>query len=94
MKSLYDQFADWVRMQPAEDEYCYIDTGGCAFATFLGAQGIPFESVGGEEWYGPGMRALHKLPAHVADALVIKPRTYGALAERLGCAVDALAVKS
>lgn len=43
MKSLSDQFTDWVEQQDPEAEYDYDDVCGCAFYRFLDAAGYPVE---------------------------------------------------
>jgi len=67
-----DQFKDWLRTMPAEEEYDYFDKEDCAFARFQKANGAFVRGLVAEE-----------LPTEIWDPLADRPWTYGALLSRL-----------
>lgn len=72
MKSLTDQFADWVNTKPADEAYDYLNPNACAFYQFAVAFGIPNPVRDGSD-----------IPPRIEDALNDVPMTFGALADRL-----------
>ena len=85
MKSLYDQFADWVKLQPADAEYDYTDNCGCALYLFLHEAGYNPASVAPRFWRAKSAphEAIRFAP-RLEEAVFLEPWTFGALAERLG----------
>lgn len=85
------EFLDWCRTQPINEIYDYLDAECCPYAHFLRSKGYKDVEVSGRGW-----RAVRWLviPARgdIPDSLVFKlaasPRTYGALADRAGKALE------
>jgi hypothetical protein len=87
MKSMIEQFADFVASKPADEEYTYSDNYGCAFCQFLDWSGIKHDGVGGDYWSG-GDGAEHPMDFRLHRSLSSRPHTFGALAERLRTATE------
>ena len=81
--ALFRGFRPWVERQSGS--YHYGNTDQCAFARYLLAQGADWVAVGGLSVdYRVGTRLFsRRFPLEVGDALVARPHTYEALAERL-----------
>ena len=77
-----EAFAAWCETKPADEVYCYTDSGHCAFAQYLSWLGFVEPSVGSRT-YSDGDGPAHALPAGLDSAVRGEPRTYGALAARL-----------
>lgn len=75
MKSLREQFVDWVRTKPANEEYDFTKSDLCAFAQFGEFMGVP-ALVG-----PPGTQKIWEMG--LEDVLAGSPQTFGALAHRL-----------
>lgn len=73
---------EWLEKQPADDEYCFLDTGGCLFFQYLDHNGVVVASVGGNyyraEQHGEMITLPHGWPKIAAE----EPRTFGAALER------------
>lgn len=81
--SITQQFAEWVRTKPADEEYDFYRVGGeecgCAVTQFVTAQGLDSLSDGYPLWV--------KIHAPLDGALRLEPHTFGALAGRLDVAL-------
>lgn len=53
----------WLELQPADETYCYVDTGECLIAQYLNAQGIRISSVSPDH-YCDADRVPHPMPLH------------------------------
>lgn len=76
MKDLTHQFLDFCRSKPRDELYDYVEPSECAFAQFALDHGIPNHS-----------RKSSELPAGIDDLVRGRPRTFGALADRLSGAL-------
>lgn len=75
-----DALIDWLRQQYAEDEYCFIDNGGCMLARYFRDCGKESVIVGGEKTWLDGIETT--MPESFRQISVGSPRTYGAALER------------
>jgi hypothetical protein len=88
-----EAFADWAAMQPADREYIYCFSNGCAYYQYLKAVGIDVYSVSPERWSRietskPLVLAYTSLPYDINRAVRTHPWTFGALTKRLIVAID------
>lgn len=84
----------WARKKPADEAYTYSDSSNCALCQFLRVTGRAKQP--GVWPYGWKDRALsyrarpgHRIADALADALVSRPHTFGAFADRLEKALSA-----
>lgn len=80
-----EAFADWCARKPADGEYDWADTNGCAFCQYLTSVGLPIRRVDIYSWVDEHWRT-HPLPEGVAGAVAQYPWTFGALSSRLRAA--------
>lgn len=88
MKSLSDQFTDWVRTMPADEAYDYCAYGECAFSQFLRGNGLASNPECDDSTWSDGPNgAQHPMPSRIVEA--VNPpgwtsiSTFGALLHRL-----------
>lgn len=82
-RSLKQHFTDWCREQ-GEVEYDYGDVSNCALCQFLNANGYTERAiVGGSCWREFTSDQRHDLDRVMVGALLEKPHTFAALADRL-----------
>lgn len=72
----------WARTKPADEEYRYSSTSGCALCQFLTHAQIPFRGVGGAYWRTAD-GACEPLPEILRIALRLPDYTFGGLVARL-----------
>ncbi len=82
MKSLTQQFTDWVNTKPADEPYNWYAICGCALFQFYDAHGYPIAHVGSGTWVDHGGNG-HAVPAGLGDLCSQQPHTFGGLASRL-----------
>lgn len=82
MKSLEQQFVDWVAKQPANAEYDYGDVENCAIVRGLRELGYPVRSAAGAYWRDTDF-VKHPLDGRLNSAASQWPYTFGALTARL-----------
>ena len=82
-----EHFTEWVKKQPPEKEYPFMDGRNCALATY--AKGLGFENASADSRAvifrskeGAILRKTSILSS-AEDFLAQHPHTYGALAKRL-----------
>jgi len=67
--------------KPANEEYCYLDSGECLHGQYLRHIGVPCNGVAGHWWTDQdGNR--HALAEDMIDIAVFEPRTFGAALAR------------
>jgi hypothetical protein len=73
----------WLETQPADQSYCFLDTGYCLIGRFLRAQGYACASVGGSYYRSKhgGDRIPFSHPA-IEDIAAKNPHTFGAALAR------------
>lgn len=78
MKSLRDQFVDWLETKPADERYHYWDSDRCPITQFGQGAGYidPDQSFG----FSDALCGLHN---NGYEALKAHPWTFGALRQRL-----------
>ena len=82
----HKRFLNWVRRQPPGKGYTYMSATNCPYARYLKSRGV-WPIVGGFGWSGLFLGLIPccgRFGMDVGEALAATPRTYGALAERLG----------
>jgi hypothetical protein len=78
-----EDFSSWARTIRPEKRYDYDDIDGCALCHYFHDRGIGFRGgVGGSFWEDVSGQE-RSIPDAIAMALLRRPWTYGALAERL-----------
>lgn len=77
MKSLKEQFVDWVKQQPTDEEYDYWDSRKCACGRFCESTGL--------DWLGDDAanNARCRIEPDLRLHLIAWPWSFGALAQRL-----------
>lgn len=88
MQSLSQQFLDYCRTKPADEEYRYEGCQQCALFQFLTAAGYPVFTVGPRYWSDID-GGKHELPIELlpqcydgGGVISLYPRTFGAVVER------------
>ena len=77
-----EAFIGWLEQQEPEARYAYTDGCGCALFHYFGAAGLRPARIGGCTWTDVD-GAAHEIPPRWIRPLEQKPRTYGALAQRI-----------
>jgi hypothetical protein len=74
----------WARTKPADERYCYVNSGRCAVAQFL-IEKIDPEAVAFPGWWRDSLGNSHDLDPLIDDAAQGDdgPQTFGAFAQRL-----------
>jgi len=82
-----ENLVNWLRQQPAEQEYDFMAIRDCVIARFLQAQGVEFDFVTGYFVVGTDSTST-EIPEGVSKALLEMPTTYGAALSRLEALAD------
>lgn len=71
----------WLERQPADERYCFLKNGGCAFFHYAQSCGLPVKRVGGRYWRDL-KNETHDFPANIPLLAALTPHTYGAMLDR------------
>lgn len=70
----------WLKQQPANKTYCYMDTGGCLLGQYYLAMGYTTVDIGGMSITLDG--SWQQMPDDFSDIPAGHPRTYGGALKR------------
>ena len=78
----------WLEQKPADETYCYEDTGGCLLHKYFTPCGFTNVLVGGMSLvHGSQWQHYKRISAAMQDIPLEHPRTFGAALERARAAV-------
>lgn len=72
----------WLEKRPADNEYCYTETGECLLAQYFSASGYGPVLMGANEFGRKGIAESIPLPVGFNKIALGYPRTFGAALER------------
>ena len=81
-----DGLISWLETKPADDAYCYIDTGHCLIGQYtrerLGFEDVTVGSLRFIGLKGDGLGRYYSMPPHWNNVAAHFPHTFGAALER------------
>jgi hypothetical protein len=77
-------FIAWLEQKPADEKYCYVETGRCLIAQYLLHLGHEFVSVGPGGRYSLSLPIQddHQAPKPIWQVAICEPWTFGAALKR------------